>query len=521
MHPTTAPATLPDTRARLERVGQAHLLRFYDTLDPSRQAALLRQIASLDIEGLPALVEGYVTGKPHPPQAASLEPAPFLAIDGRVVGATPATAPAHTWDRAAARRLGAQAIAAGRVAAFTVAGGQGSRLGFEGPKGCFPGGPVTGKPLFACLAEWILAAQRRHCPAHVTIPWYLMTSPLNHDATVAFFQLHRFFGLRQQDVVFFPQGVLPSFDMATGRVLLAAPDEVAVNPDGHGGSLRALHASGATADMRRRGVDLISYTQIDNPLVRVIDPVFLGVHLGSAAQDPALPGGSSGEMSSKMVAKAGPAEKVGVLCHADGRTAVIEYSDLPKHLAERTNPDGSLAFAAGSIAVHVIAVDFVERLNGAAGARQAPLGHAPGHSLAAQPAGLALPLHRAEKKVPYTDPDTGRRVEPTTNNAVKLETFVFDALPLAARSVVLETARAEEFAPIKNAAGPDSPESCALIQTARAARWLEAAGVGVPRRSDGSPDCVIELSPLTALEPQDVPAIAPTPRIAPGLRVAL
>lgn len=515
MHPTAAQPSLADTRARLQRVGQAHLLRFYDSLEPARQADLLRQIAALDIERLPALVDTYVTRAPHPPQAASIEPAPYLALDGRVVDATPG--PAHaTWDRAAARRLGIQAIAAGRVAAFTVAGGQGSRLGFEGPKGCFPGGPVTGKPLFACLAQWILAAQRRHCPATVTIPWYLMTSPLNHDATVAFFEHHRFFGLRKDDVVFFPQGVLPSFDMASGRVLLAGHDQVAVNPDGHGGSLRALHASGALADMRRRGIDLISYTQIDNPLVRVIDPVFLGVHLASPALEPALPAASSGQMSSKMVAKAGPNEKVGVLCRADGRTAVIEYSDLPRHLAERSNPDGSLAFAAGSIAVHVIAVDFVERLNADPNPPRA--GTTPGASNAG---GLALPLHRAEKKVPHIDPETGHRVEPATNNAVKLETFVFDALPLATRSVVLETARAEEFAPIKNASGPDSPESCALIQTARAARWLEAAGVRVPRRSDGSPDCVIELSPLTALDPEDLPAISPTPRIAPGDRLAL
>lgn len=471
----TAPAHHPSVsfdinalRARLEAVGQRHVLTFADRLTPADRDALLRQVAALDVQGLPALIDAYVKSKPSSFSTGTINPAPFYALrDGG-------------WDRAAYKGKGISLIAQGKVAAFTVAGGQGSRLGYEGPKGCYPAGAVTCKPLFACLAEWIIAAQRAWCPAGVVIPWYIMTSPINHEPTVAFFRQHRFFGLREQDVMFFPQGVMPSLEMGTGRLLLNQTHEIAVNPDGHGGSLRALFTSGALDDMARRGVEQISYTQIDNPLVRVIDPVFIGLH--SSAPD------SSGQMSSKMVRKAHAGEKVGVFCRVDGRTTVIEYSDLPEALAKEVDAHGTLKFLAGSIAVHVLSTAFVRSLNTA-------------------PGGFSLPFHRAEKKVPFIDLASGRRVEPAANNAVKLEAFVFDALPLCERSIVLETDRIEEFAPIKNADAPgaaDSPSTCRAIQTQRAARWLSAAGCRVPYDASGAPDCVIELSPLRAMEAGDL-----------------
>ena len=319
-----------------------------------------------------------------------------------------------------------------------------------------------------------------------------MTSPLNHEPTIAYFKKNAFFGLAQRDVMFFPQAMMPSMDMTTGRMLLDQKGSLALNPDGHGGSLKALAASGALDDMARRGVEHISYTQIDNPLVRVIDPVFLGLH--AFAPD------SSGEMSSKMVTKAGPGEKVGVLCRADGKTAIIEYSDMPEALSTETNPDGSLRFNAGSIAIHVMSVAFVRKLN--AGGR------------------FSLPYHRAEKKVAFVD-GAGQRVEPPKPNAVKLETFVFDALRLAERSVVLETDRVDEFAPIKNASGVDSAESCREIQTRRAARWLMAAGCRLPCKADGSLDCVLELSPLRAMDGDEVKGGKFPAAIAPGASVAL
>jgi UDP-N-acetylglucosamine/UDP-N-acetylgalactosamine diphosphorylase len=466
-----------ETRRRLETAGQGRLLRFFDELDAAGRRSLLEQIEGIEVERVPRLVEQYVKRKEAFSLPTRLEPAAYYGLDGAVhggvgTGGTPIS-PEAGWDRGTYRAIGEDLLRAGKIAAFTVAGGQGTRLGFDGPKGTYPGTAITKKPLFRCVAEWILSGQRRYGR---TIPWYVMTSPLNHAETVAFFERHGFFGLESRDVMFFSQGVLPSFDMATGRLMLAAKGEVATNPDGHGGSLRALWTSGAIADMQRRGVEHLSYVQIDNPLARVIDPVFIGLHAGAAD--------SSCEMSSKMVAKTDPAEKVGVFCLGDGKTRVIEYSDLPRDKMEERWQDGRLRFNAGSIAVHMIGVEFIARLN--AGGE------------------LRLPLHRAEKKVPFVDLETGRLVQPEKANAVKLEAFVFDALPLCRSSIVMEAERIDEFAPIKNAEGADSPATCREIQTERAARWLESCGVPVPRGKDGKAECVIEVSPLTAWGGEDL-----------------
>jgi len=478
----TALPTLAETRQQLHAAGQDHVLRFFDRLAPVQQRALLAQVASLDLESLPRFVETYVKHKPAFSLPADIEPAPYYPFD-------PANA-WRPWDRAAMKRAGEDLIRRGKVAAFVVAGGQGSRLGFDGPKGCYPGGAVTGKPLFQIFAEGIVAARRRYDAA---IPWYIMTSPLNHEATVGFFKEHGFFGLPESDVMFFPQGVMPSFDIATGRMLMTSPHEIAANPDGHGGSIRALHVSGALADMKRRGVEHLSYFQVDNPTVRVIDPVFLGLH--AAASD------SSGEMSSKMVPKVAPEEKVGVFCRVNGKTEVVEYSDLPAALTNARTPGGGLKFLAGSIAIHIIGVAFIEKL--------------------ATNAEFELPFHRAEKKVPCIDLETGAPINPTSNNGVKLEKFVFDALSRCRASIVMETDRVEEFAPIKNATGVDSVESSRELQTERAARWLERAGVTVPRRSDGKADCVLEISPLTAVYPEDLRAVHPNKHIPRAERLAL
>jgi UDP-N-acetylglucosamine/UDP-N-acetylgalactosamine diphosphorylase len=452
---------------RLERVGQTHLLAFYDRLGPESRQHLVSRIEAIDLEALPKLIDLYVKHKPHVTVPADLQPAPYYPNDPR--------SPVRGWDRERFRSTGEALLRAGKVAAFTVAGGQGSRLGFEGPKGCYPAGAVTGKTLFQLFAEGLLAAGRKYGRP---VPWYIMTSPLNHEATVSYLEQNRFHGLDRSKVMLFPQGVMPSLEMGSGRVLLAEKDEPATNPDGHGGSLKALHASGALEDMRHRGVEHISYFQVDNPIVKVVDPVFLGLH--ASAPD------SSGEMSSKMIPKVSPDEKVGVFCSVKGRVEVIEYSDLPKELQHQRvgGPAGALRFLAGSIAVHALSVEFVSRLN--------------------TDAKFSLPYHRADKKVPCVDVFSGERVDPAAPNGVKLERFVFDALPLCGKSIVYETDRIEEFAPIKNATGVDSVESSRAIQTERAARWLQAAGVAVPRAASGAPDCVLEISPLTALEASDL-----------------
>jgi len=473
---------LDSIAARLKAVGQDHLLRFHDSLSPGQRDDLLGQIAALDLDAIRDLVQRYVTGNPKINLPARVEPAPYYPADP--------DSPPRPWDRAEARRRGERLLGEGKVAAFTVAGGQGTRLGFDGPKGCFAAGAVTDKPLFQIFAEQILATSRRYGAG---LPWFIMTSPLNHDQTVAFFREHAFFGLDESGVSFFRQGVMPSFEIATGRILLADRHRLATNPDGHGGSITALYKSGALDQMRARGVEHICYFQVDNPLVRIADPVFLGLHAG--AED------SSAQMSSKMLPKARPDERVGVFCLGDGRLCMIEYSDLPEDLQQQRLDDGSLRFKAGNPAIHILSVAFVHRLN-------------------TDPSS-ALPFHRALKKVPYVELESGKRIEPDEPNVVKLERFVFDALPLADRSIVLETDRVQEFAPIKNATGVDSAETSRALQTERAARWLESVGVRVPRTPDGRPDCVLEISPLTALEAEDLRGATLPTAIGPGGRVAL
>lgn len=478
---------LAAARTELQAHRQEHLLAFADGLSRAQREGLLEQIEQLDFQSLDRLIDDYVRAKPKVEIPADLEPAAYYPCDS--------ANPARPYDAAKFRKIGEDLIRRGKIAAFTVAGGQGTRLGWEGPKGTYPATCVTGKPLFRVFAEQIAATQKKY---GVTIPWYIMTSPINDGDTRAFFNDNNFFGLQRRNIMMFPQGVLPSIDAASGRLLLASKHEIAMNPDGHGGSIKALRDSGAIEDMATRGIEHISYFQVDNPLVRAVDPLFIGLHAGAAD--------SSGEISSKMVAKAGPDEKVGVFCRAGGKTMVIEYSDLPPKLARQTNPDGGLRFNAGSIAIHVIGVKFVEKLTEDI------------HR-------FALPYHRADKKVPHIDLQTGEVVEPEKPNAVKLEAFVFDAIPLAKSSIVCETSRVEEFAPIKNAQGADSPATSHQIQSDRNGGWLERVGVKVPRNgSGGGPgrvDAKIEISPLTALEADDLKKAKLPAAVAAGQEIAI
>ncbi len=329
--------------------------------------------------------------------------------------------------------------------------------------------PVGGKTLFQLFAETVLAAGRRY---GALIPWYVMTSPANHDETFGFLARHDFFGLPRGDVFVFPQGMLPVFDFA-GRLLLEDKHRLALAPDGHGGALKALLRSGALADMQARGVEIISHFQVDNPLVKPFDPLFIGLHVLTQS-----------EMSTKVARKADDLERVGNVCLRDGRLTVIEYSEFPETHARARNAEGGRRFDAGNLAIHLLDVGFVQRITSRS---------------------FELPYRRAEKVVPFIN-DNGSLVSPITTNAVKLETFIFDVLPLATNPLVLEVDRAEEFSPAKNLTGVDSLESAKRDQVRRACRWLEAAGVKVPRDPDGEPDVTVEISPLFALQAEDVVA---------------
>ncbi len=460
---------------RLERHGQGHLLRWWDELDDARRARLASELASIDFEQLDRLVADLVHGEAGgAPAADRVEPIEAFRL------------PQTDGERVAVRRaagIGSDALAAGEVGVILVAGGSGSRLGFDGPKGTFPIGPVSSASLFQIHAEKIVALSRRH---RRVVPLYIMTSPENHQATVDFFQAHGRFGL--EHVRFFVQGQIPAVDRQSGRVLLADKDHVALSPDGHGGTLAALAAPGpggipsCLGEMRDLGVRTLFYFQVDNPLVRIADPAFIGLHREAGA-----------EMSFKVVERLSPGEKLGVVVRVDGRPQVIEYSDLPEELAGRREPEGRLELWAGSIAVHVLERSFIERLTGERQHR--------------------LPFHRAIKKVSYVD-DAGQLIKPDDPNAVKFEQFIFDALPLAERYTVVETDRAAEFEPLKNAVGPDSPATVHQRMSDQFGSWLEQAGARVPRRADGTVPFGIEISPLFALDAAEVKS-----KIEPGLVV--
>jgi UDP-N-acetylglucosamine/UDP-N-acetylgalactosamine diphosphorylase len=469
--------TLENTKKLLKKHNQGHLLAFWDELSPAQRQKLLSQIEGLDFPKIDRWVADYIS-KPAPACIpANLAPPPFYSLNP--VDAEQKRKYEH------AEKFGKELISAGKVAAFVVAGGQGTRLGFEGPKGNFPISPVKNKSLFQIFAEMLAAASKKYQTA---CPWYIMTSPANHAETEEIFRSNNYYGLDKKNIFIFRQGTLPSFGF-DGKILLSDKDSIACSPDGHGGSLKAALRAGAIDDMKKRGVEYISYFQVDNPLINIFDPLFIGLHALDNAQ-----------MSSKAVIKSGPKEKVGIFALVDDRITIIEYSDLPDEISEKRNPDGSLTFSLGSIAIHIINRDFVEKLN---------------------TGGFALPLHRAVKEIPHFDRQ-GNFVEPDRPNGVKLESFVFDALPLASNSIILETPRSEEFAPVKNAAGTDSVETAKQMIIARGAAWLESAGVTVPRRPDGSIDCVIEIAPGFAMEKKDIKTkLNRIPEIKPKDRVYL
>jgi UDP-N-acetylglucosamine/UDP-N-acetylgalactosamine diphosphorylase len=447
----------------LEPYGQSHLLDFWDALGPDEQATLSRQIEQIDFAELARLVAERNAATDWAALAARAESPPAIRL------------PDPTAERQqAARQRGIEALRQGRVGAILVSGGQGSRLGFEQPKGMYPIGPLSGKSLFELHAEKIAAAARRY---DTRIPLCVMTSPATHDETVAFFAAHGNFGLPDDDVLMFRQGTMPAVDARTHRVLLESPGRIALSPDGHGGMLAAITRHGTLEKMLRRGIRHLFYFQVDNPLVDVCGPELIGHHLLAES-----------EMTTQVVAKRDPLERVGNVAMIDGRMTVIEYSDLPDEAARLKNPDGSLKFWAGSIAVHVFDANFLRRWSASTN---------------------ALPFHMAKKIVPHVD-SSGEPVEPQSPNALKFERFIFDLMPLARNPLVVEVAPADGFAPLKNAPGAkqDTPAWVQERMMNLHRRWLRQAGAEV------ADDVPVEISPLWALDAEEA-----TAKIAPGTRI--
>ncbi len=458
---TAVPTRNEEDRALVEaffRAGQGHVFRFFGSLTDSSRRALLDQARTVDLELLSRLVAEIA----RPVERAPLERvAPVPALESHPGGR-------GSREAAEVRAEGEALLRAGRVAAFVVAGGQGTRLGVEAPKGTFEVGPISRKPLFRIHAEKVLYWSRKFGRP---IPLVVMTSAATHAATVEFFDRHRRFGLRPEDVFFAQQAMVPAVDRQ-GKLLLEECDRIFTSPNGHGGSFRALDESGALRTLENRGIEHLFYFQVDNPLLPVLDPLFLGHHARHRS-----------EMSSKVVEKTAPEEKVGVVASVEGRMTVIEYSELSPELARRRDASGRLEFRHGSIAVHAFTLPFVRRM-------------AENSSL--------LPFHRAEKKIPHVGRD-GVRVDPDAPNGVKFETFVFDALPLARNPVLVRVEREEEFYPLKNAEGENSPEAVRRAIVEQHASWLRAAGVDVPRDESGR-SLAVEIGPLFAVDAESLAA---------------
>lgn len=431
---------------RLRTHGQTHVLAGWERLSPAERAALIGQLSAIDFAELLALArKGHETAAPLTDDIAPLPVAEAEA------------APAE-------RALGEEALRRGEVAALIVAGGQGSRLGFEKPKGMFSVGPVSGASLFQIHVEKLLALSRRY---RKPVPFLVMTSPATDAETRAYFEENRYFGLDPESVTFFRQGTMPSVSARGHRLLLEERGRLFLSPNGHGGTLTALAESQVLGALRERGIKHVFYFQVDNPLLRICDPGFVGRHIANRS-----------EASSKVVFKESPGEKVGVFAVMGGRCGMIEYSDLPPELAGEREPDGTLRFRAGNPAIHLFSVEFLARVTGTGG----------------------LPYHVARKAVPHFDPESGEMIDPGPEpNALKFERFIFDALPLAERWLAVEARREEEFAPLKNAEGADSPETVREAQLALHARWLADAGIATA----GHP---VEVSPLFALDVEELKA---------------
>ena len=428
----------------LAKCSQEHVLKHWKKLNKKEREALLEQIATIDPKSVSRCREALGKGAEVPDSSK---------------GKAPKVAVLKGKKFAEARAVGEVELSEGRVAALLVAGGQGSRLGYDGPKGCYEIGPITNAPLFYFHARKILARSIRY---GASIPFYVMTSEANNAATVQCFEENDYFGLNPDDVFFFTQGMWPGMS-AEGKIILDQPGHIFMSPDGHGGLLAALKRSGAFADMKKRGIKSVFFFQVDNPLVEIADPAFIGYHVMNKS-----------EYSLKLCAKRDPKEKVGMPMRFGDTYRMVEYTEMTDEQCNRKDKSGKLYFLYGSPAIHVFDRAFLERE-------------------AARP----MPLHLAFKKIPYVD-EKGALVKPSEPNGYKFEKFIFDILPNAKTATFLAFDPKDEFSPVKNAEGADSPASCKADMQAKWRSWLKECGVTVDE------SVPVEIDPVYALDAEDL-----------------
>lgn len=453
---------LAELKQRYVAAAQDHVFAFYDALAPAHKAALFQQLSSLDPDRINQHYQNSLVTSSSSAAAApdALAPLPDSA--------TASILDSRPDDIARWYDAGLDLIARNQVAVILMAGGQGTRLGSSDPKGCFDIGLPSHKSLFQIQAERIrrieqLASRKSGSP--VVVPWYVMTSGPTRQPTEAFFRQHNYFGLDSANVFIFEQGVLPCLS-TDGKILLETKDRVAVAPDGNGGIYNALVLSGALDDMRRRGILHLHAYCVDNCLVRVADPLFIGfaAHLDV-------------DIATKVVRKRNAAESVGLILSKNGKPAVVEYSEMDEATAAAEDPKlpGALKFRAANIVNHYYSFRFLESIPQWA------------HK---------LPHHVARKKIPNADPVTGETVKPDSPNGIKLEQFVFDVFPLVPldKFACMEVRREDEFSPLKNARGKgeDDADTSKRDIMDQGRRWAQEAGAVVV--ADGG----VEISPLVS-----------------------
>lgn len=399
--------TIEEIKKKLKKYDQEHLLNGYDGLEEQKQKRLLEQIGNIDFELIKSLYNETKEEKKF--KDSKIEPMQYFDkynLKG---------------EYKEFEALGEKAIREGKLAAVTMAGGQGTRLGHNGPKGTFDIGLDSHKSLFELLSETLKEAGKKY---NVVIPWFIMTSRENNDATVEFFAKHKFFGYeKDKNIFFFKQGELPMID-TEGKILIGEDGLIKLAANGHGGTFESLVKNKMTDKMNELGIEWVFIGGVDNCLAQMADPVFIGIGI---AKNVAAVGKSN--------VKAGPKEKVGVFCKKDGKPYVIEYSEMPEELAEARDENGELVYGEAHLLCNLFKLKAIETM-----------GNKP------------LPYHVAYKKAKYIDRD-GNLVVPESPNAYKFEAFIFDAFGELDDMIVLRGKREEEFAPVKNATGVDSPET--------------------------------------------------------------
>ena len=399
-----------------EKYGQQQLLQYWDDLSQEEQQRLSEDISSIDF----ALMEQlYQNAGASPVVTEDIRLTPMPCTDATSMSAE---------EKERLCRKGMSVLLKGKMAALTMAGGQGSRLGHDGPKGTYDIGLPSHKSLFEIQCDGL---KKVSMEAGRVVPWYIMTSEINHRDTVDFFEAHNYFNYPKESIYFFPQTMIPVMSKE-GKLLLESPSKVLRSPNGNGGLFQSMKRSGALEDMKKKGVEWLFICGIDNCLVQMADPLFMGYTLDAGKK-----------VSAKSYIKRGPGEKAGIFCFRNGRPGVIEYTEIPKEYAEMQDDRGVWVYGDTNVLNYIFRLDVIEELASSKG----------------------MDYHTAVKKITfYRD---GQQVTSTEPDSYKFELFLFDCFMMLEDLGVLRIERTHEFAPVKNKTGEDSAELALQMFTER------------------------------------------------------